>query len=420
MWFCEEKVFLYGAGINAFGVAKYWGKDDVIAVIDKNEEKIGLDIDGIPIVNMDYYLEHNNGEKIIISAYQKSEEVAKYLDEMGIHDYLIAPYIQAGFPSVEEIIEYIFNRNVKKLIIADNNAISYLILRYIISKNLTIKIVGITENNTIKQDGDLPLVNINSVPDDTYIFYIEEKFSNSNKKNYMCIQKYIKERYFECNEELLQFKNKYVGKRCFIIGTGPSLKMEDLDKLAEYNEICFASNKIYLAFDKTNWRPNFFMVCDFNVYRSCYEEIKKISGSTIFVENFYNRLGLKDIPNAYEVNSIHQKDDFKFSEDIEKYVYSGLTVTYNMLQMAMYMGFSEIYLLGIDFSFSGMSENKGNHFCEEYSKNTKMKGSFYAEESLKAYTAAEEISYKRGVRIYNATRGGKLEVFERKNFDKLF
>lgn len=137
-------------------------------------------------------------------------------------------------------------------------------------------------------------------------------------------------------------------------------------------------------------------------------------------KTFIIGLGLKDIPNAYEVNSIHQKDDFKFSEDIEKYVYSGLTVTYNMIQMAMYMGFSEIYLLGIDFSFSGMSENKGNHFCEEYSKNTKMKGSFYAEESLKAYTAAEEISYKRGVRIYNATRGGKLEVFERKNFDKLF
>ena len=49
-----------------------------------------------------------------------------------------------------------------------------------------------------------------------------------------------------------------------------------------------------------------------------------------------------------------------------------------------------------------------------------MKGSFYRDESLSAYRAAEEMSYKRGIRIYNATRGGKLETFERVDFDEIF
>ena len=55
-------------------------------------------------------------------------------------------------------------------------------------------------------------------------------------------------------------KNLYAGKRGFVICNGPSLKIADLDKLE--NEICIASNKIYLAFDQTKWRPNFLTIAD--------------------------------------------------------------------------------------------------------------------------------------------------------------
>ena len=54
MYFQNEKYYLYGAGINAFGVVKYLGKDNIVAVIDTNEQKHGMDIDGIPIVGIDY------------------------------------------------------------------------------------------------------------------------------------------------------------------------------------------------------------------------------------------------------------------------------------------------------------------------------------------------------------------------------
>lgn len=51
------------------------------------------------------------------------------------------------------------------------------------------------------------------------------------------------------HRNILKLKNKYQGKRCFIIGNGPSLTAEDLDKLE--NEICFAANRIYNIFPKT-------------------------------------------------------------------------------------------------------------------------------------------------------------------------
>ena len=60
-----------------------------------------------------------------------------------------------------------------------------------------------------------------------------------------------------------QFKDLYQGKRCFIIGNGPSLKADDLDCLK--NEYTFAANRIYEILDKTDWRPWAYVVVDKNL-----------------------------------------------------------------------------------------------------------------------------------------------------------
>ena len=49
--------------------------------------------------------------------------------------------------------------------------------------------------------------------------------------------------------KLRKLKNKYKGKRCFIMGNGPSLKAEDLELLKD--EYCFGQNKIYKIFPQT-------------------------------------------------------------------------------------------------------------------------------------------------------------------------
>ena len=55
-------------------------------------------------------------------------------------------------------------------------------------------------------------------------------------------------------------KGKYAGRRGFVIGNGPSLCIDDLARLTD--EITVASNQIYLAFDKTPWRPTFYTIED--------------------------------------------------------------------------------------------------------------------------------------------------------------
>ena len=109
-----------------------------------------------------------------------------------------------------------------------------------------------------------------------------------------------------------------------------------------------------------------------------------------------------------------------FSEDLVYGLYGRGTVTYECIQLAVYMGFREIYLLGVDFNFSSDYKDKSNHFVSTYySKNSKT-GYFLEKESLEAYEAAKKYAENHGIKIFNATRGGKLEVFERRNFDELF
>src|SRR5699024_7865108 len=61
-------------------------------------------------------------------------------------------------------------------------------------------------------------------------------------------------------------RNCHKGERCFIIGNGPSLRAEDLDKLK--NEITFACNRINLIFDQTDWRPTYYCITDLALFHS--------------------------------------------------------------------------------------------------------------------------------------------------------
>ena len=95
-------------------------------------------------------------------------------------------------------------------------------------------------------------------------------------------------------------------------------------------------------------------------------------------------------------------------------------VTYDAIQIAVYLGFKEIYLLGVDFSFCKDYKDKSNHFVENYYNKNSKTTVVTENEQLKAYQKAKQYAETHGIKIYNATRGGKLEVFERVDFDSLF
>lgn len=231
-------------------------------------------------------------------------------------------------------------------------------------------------------------------------------------------------------KNLYKLKDKYKGKRCFIIGNGPSLTEEDLNKLTE--EYTFAFNRIYYIFDKTDWRPTFYCTQDEKIISKSINEIKK----NILTPYIFTPINLKwyygfDIETDYYFNQRQAVSEVEcpiFSEDISHEIGVGNTVAYTAMQLAVYMGFSEIYLLGIDHSFHTYQDKNGNiikdenakdYFCEDYNSDKDDLFIPKLDVSTLSYIAAKKFTDKHEVKIYNATRGGKLEVFERRNFDKL-
>lgn len=225
------------------------------------------------------------------------------------------------------------------------------------------------------------------------------------------------------SEKMLKFKDKHHGERCFIVCTGPSLTMEDLDMIKD--EVCFSMNSIINIFERTDFRPTYYLIQDGYVERKLRNKIleqKKDFCRKMFigVGNVYlNKLSTSNRafkkyrkwnPIRYNLNwayhcyeMYYESDRIEFSMDCAKEIKDGYTVTYSAIQLAIYMGFKEIYLLGCDSNFAG--------HIDEVCKQDNVAVPALA--MIKAYKIAKKYADRYGVKIYNATRGGMLEVFPR-------
>ena len=122
-----------------------------------------------------------------------------------------------------------------------------------------------------------------------------------------------------------------------------------------------------------------------------------------------------DVINHVYDESSDSEEKFRFSNNAYATVYMGYTVTYSIIQLAAYMGFKEIYLVGCDCNYHGRKRN----FIDYGEQN--IRDAVKTENGMTmSYLTAKRCASKYGIKIYNATRGGNLEVFERVNLDALF
>ncbi len=240
------------------------------------------------------------------------------------------------------------------------------------------------------------------------------------------------------HDELKCFKNCHSDRRIFLIGNGPSLRAEDLDKLHKEKEICFGFNNIHSIFKYTDWRPDYYGVADFYGYLINKEIIESVPG-THFLWDLFRPLfpeysnGRDNYYFHYYRNSYSVDSMPDFSDDIVKGLYLGYSSVYDIgLQVAAYMGASEIVLLGTDHNYPNKYDHKGNHFegylTDQMSQKNEM--IFYPKEKLnkayeyekvnRAFERARLYAENKGIKVLNATRGGKLDVFQRVDFDSLY
>ncbi len=234
-----------------------------------------------------------------------------------------------------------------------------------------------------------------------------------------------------CNNDrqLASFKNIHKNDRCFILGNGPSLSIADLDRLQ--NEITFACNKIYLAFTETAWRPTYYAVEDDLVILQNHANINELSGFTKFFPERTKKLAPPFKNSLYFNLGLQKKysDTPSFSNNALSKIYHGATIVYTMIQLACFMGFKEIFLLGVDFNFSFnnntvkgtiiKSQGENNHFHPNYRTSGEKWHKPRLQDQERAFLVARKSTKKLNCEIFDATRNGKLTVFPKVTLDTI-
>lgn len=246
-----------------------------------------------------------------------------------------------------------------------------------------------------------------------YVFYRRIQFSFQgaivNTKRYLRSQGIGGDKY----KKLLDYKGLHNGERCFIIATGPSLTMEDIESLKNENTI--SMNSICKLYEKTDWRPTYFAVQDNLVFESLQEIIRAHKEVPVFISDnipskFKREKEWVEFPTDTKYHSydiLRKKYYAKFSDDAYDIVYDGYSIAYSCIELAVYMGFKEIYLLGADCTYLGEKE----HFVDSGVEDRARK--YATPKLIVGYEKVKEYADSHGIKVYNTTRGGVLEVFPR-------
>lgn len=223
-------------------------------------------------------------------------------------------------------------------------------------------------------------------------------------------------------KRLQSFRDRHKGQRCFIIGNGPSLKKMDLTPLKD--EITFGLNRIYILFAALGFATTYFVSVNRYVIEQCADEITQLP-----CQKFISWTARRFLPLASDLAFIRSRQSPGFYVDVARQgVWEGATVTYVAMQIACYMGFQRVILIGVDHSFQTEGEphqlitsegDDPNHFHPEYFGKGFRWQLPDLETSELAYRLAKRQFELTGREILDATVGGKLQVFPKVDYTEI-
>ena len=242
---------------------------------------------------------------------------------------------------------------------------------------------------------------------------------------------------FSDSKKIRKYRGCFEGQRCFIIGNGPSLNKIDLSMLQ--TEFSFGVDGIFYKTDETGFRPTFYVVEDSHVIKDNLDRINSYDVPHKFFPTHYRKLITKKNNTAFfrmNTGYYNQKSpNFmvpRFSTDASRRVFCAQSVTMINLQLAYYFGFYEVFLIGMDFDYkipdsaelNGenilSTEDDPNHFHPEYFGAGKSWHDPHLDRVRNSYKLMKLAYESTGRSIFNASVGGKLELFDRVEFDSLF
>jgi hypothetical protein len=194
-------------------------------------------------------------------------------------------------------------------------------------------------------------------------------------------------------DKIIEFKNRHKEKNLFILASGPSLKELDLSGLSR--RITMGLNRSFMVYPE----PYYHCVFDHRLFELYPDELKKCR--VLFT--------LEDRPWGLPLNLLGSKG---FSWDLEEGIYSGYTISFFALQLAVYMGFERVFFLGLDLDF----KEKDTHFFG-YDYHSKDHKTTEFPKMLESFQSIAPTLKERGIQVYNCSPVSKLGVFPHMSFE---
>ena len=228
----------------------------------------------------------------------------------------------------------------------------------------------------------------------------------------------------ESRARLEAYRQMHRGRRAFILGNGPSLARTDLSRLRD--EVTFGMNRIYLHFPTMGYATTYYLAVNTLVIEQCAAEIGSLPMPRFL--SWRGRRWFRRQPGILFLDTDYTGRE-TFSADVTGRIFEGSTVTYVALQLAFFMGFEEVILIGVDHDFTTSGppnatvvsqRDDPDHFSPGYFGKGFRWQLPDLEASERAYRLAHLAYEASGRRVLDATIGGRLTVFPKVEFSRLF
>lgn len=251
-----------------------------------------------------------------------------------------------------------------------------------------------------------------------------------------------------------RFRNIHMGRRCFILGNGPSLKKQDLSLLSK--DVVFCVNQCIRNVEIKKAKPRYYVCVDKNLFNintkseedlellktyiklADYEELDCFFPYTE-KEHFVRKFGIdRNVSINYITQEIQFYENFNDKIDLSRPIPIFGTVVQVAIVIAIYMGFSEIYLLGCDETGilvtinSVLKKNNDHLYSYTVTQNEKKRMEKMVENEgfenfcssylymIQAFRRLNAYGIRNGTKIYNCSEETVIDSLERVRYEKLF
>jgi hypothetical protein len=227
------------------------------------------------------------------------------------------------------------------------------------------------------------------------------------------------------DESFMKFKNIHKGQRAFVLGNGPSLREISIPKIRD--EITFCSNRIYLSFREWGFHFKYYAIQNPIIIDHWQQELAGLPEDLIKFFPDTDR-SIFNSENSFFLKFNFPKTDAENVVTDEPKVFTyGKSVTYLLLQLAVFMGCDPIVMVGMDHEW--IPENNGHdgklycrknyHFSPRYENGLERQPIPNSDGMVEDYERVKKWTEKHERTILNASQGTRLNVFPIIDFSQL-